>query len=85
MNHCSRWFGGGFQSILLLKSYLASFCLSYRILPVLFLLLDGPDLAMTLNVIPKQMKLNCEEKSDLIKSQAIYAYPCEKDTILQIS
>lgn len=37
---------------------------SYRILLVLFLLLDGPDFAMTLNVIPKQMKLNCEGKKE---------------------
>jgi len=66
-------------------NYLVSFRLSYRILPVLFLLLVGPDLAMTLNVIPRQMKLNCEgKKSDLIKSKAIYAHPCEKDTILHI-
>ena len=67
MNYCSS--SGGLavvfnQSYCLSMGnhYLASFCLSYRILPVLFLLLDGPDLAMTLNVIPKQMKLNCEGK-----------------------
>jgi len=49
------------------KNFLLSLLPSYRILPVLFLLLDGPDLAMTLKVIPKQMKLNCEgKKSNLI-------------------
>lgn len=35
----------------------------YLILFVLLLLFDGPDVAITLNVIPKHMKLNYEGKN----------------------
>jgi len=56
------------------KNFLVSLLLSYRILPVLFLLLDGPDLAMTLKVIPKQMKLNCEGKKKVISFYIYHQY-----------
>ena len=45
-----------------LESLSSSTTSSYRILLVRFLLVPGPDWAMTRNVIPKKAKFNCKEK-----------------------